>query len=1328
MKKFQQLVITKLLTLLLSLSAVSLLASTASPYPFDFDQPDGTTVTIRLRGDERIKWAETMDQYSLLRNNAGAWEYAVLNESGDMVPSGLLAHNADERSADELALLAETEKLIFYSKEQVNLIKSLWEIRHPKGATDYTPTGTKNLVMILMNFADLAFTKTQADFDNLMNQINYAGMGSFRDYHLENSYGNFEINTTVVGPYTASQNMKYYGENDDNGWDKRPEVLVAEAISASDSQIDYADYDLDNDGTVDAGVYVVYAGYGEESGYESYLIPNAIWAHAGSLSGITVDGKTVDRYACSSELRDITGSMIRDIGVKCHEFGHTMGAPDYYDTDYSDNGQYDGTGYWDIMGAGNWNDNGDRPAHHNPFTKTVTYGWATAALLSTAQNVALGDITAYPDIVKYTTTTSGEYFLCENRQQTGFNAALPGYGLMIWHVDETYINNNFSSNSINTGAHQGLYPKSGAATTDNGVHTSTFTYSEINDPDCPWPSGSGFSQKNVFDDSSTPWSKSWAGNTTGKPLSNIKRNGELATFCFMSCDSNDPSNFAGSGFSSSQIDLHWPSSPYPVILAYNTEPVFGTPVNGSAYSAGDDISGGGEVIYNGSTQPHSHTSLSANTTYYYKAWSVMAGDNYSRGVTTSATTQCGIDDTPYSEYFGYTFIPDCWSQVDHASSGSLWEFGKADFNSVFPALAGNYAYLNSEDYGSGNSQNVDLISPAIDLSNFAGVNIQFKHYYSKKSSSTATLSFSTDGTNWTTIQSWSTTTTNPATYNQNISGPAGNAQVYFKWNFTGSFEYGWAIDDVTITGIDHTWNGSGGTNWHTSTNWLNGKIPQSNSDVIIPNNLANYPVISTAPPTVNCNNLTIASAASLTIGPGAELSINGTLTNNNGNNGLVIKSLMTGTGSLLHQTANVPATVERFIDAWNDGSDGWHLLSSPVAMQLINSAFTVNQASDYDFYAWDESTNYWVNFKNQSSGGGTSPYFDVVNGSLSFNVGDGYLVGYQNQSTKYFTGNLNHDDVVITGLGISGGNNKGWHLLGNPFPSAIIWDNSWSKTNIGKVLNIWNEAGKSYSALNADDGNPIPMANGFMVQVNSSPGSITIPANSRVHHAQAWYKKSTYPVLYLLARNLDNPSFQESQVRFNPAATLGFDPDHDGRFLPGYAPQFYSVMEGENLIVNSLPDATKATVIPFSFIKNQGTNFTIELEESEDAGLGLSVFLLDKLRDVRHNLSENNIYQFTSETGDTQERFELYFGHVGISEEPMPLGASVYYYDGKLYLTAKTETLQLDVISIHGQVLQRHRLTGSGSHTVDIHLPAGVYIARISNSETFKTVKMIINK
>jgi hypothetical protein len=295
--------------------------------------------------------------------------------------------------------------------------------------------------------------------------------------------------------------------------------------------------------------------------------------------------------------------------------------------------------------------------------------------------------------------------------------------------------------------------------------------------------------------------------------------------------------------------------------------------------------------------------------------------------------------------------------------------------------------------------------------------------------------------------------------------------------------------------------------------------------------------------------------------------------------------------------------------------------------------------------------------------------------------------------------------------------------LGNPFASALTWDAStdWNKINIAGVAQIWNGAGKSYSPLS--EGGIIPAGNGFMVQASGGTGSLTIPATKRTHNAQSWYKTSDYPVIKLFAKNLDNPSFQESQVRFNPASTSGFDLEFDGEFLTGYAPTFYSVMTGENLSVNSQPQITKETAIPFVFEKNDGVNFSIE---AEIENLTETVWLLDKKTNYDHNLSQTPVYYFTSSAGDQNERFLLHFGSVGIEDSPLKQPVIAWYNNKNLYVATGAGTTSIDIYNIQGQNLQNFQLHGSGLQTVPIKLPTGVYFARLINDGRMQTVKIII--
>lgn len=195
------------------------------------------------------------------------------------------------------------------------------------------------------------------------------------------------------------------------------------------------------------------------------------------------------------------------------------------------------------------------------------------------------------------------------------------------------------------------------------------------------------------------------------------------------------------------------------------------------------------------------TGLSSNTTYHVRAYATNSSGTY-YGDDLTFTTLCGIYTLPFSESFTGTTIPGCWSQVDHQGNGQIWQFGTITGQTPNPSLTGNYAYLNSDAYGSGNTQNADLVTPTLNLSGYSAVNLQFKHYFKSYTGSSGTVSYSIDnGTTWTQIQQFTATSSaNPTTFTQAVNATAGQATVKFRWNYTGTYAYSWAIDDVQITG------------------------------------------------------------------------------------------------------------------------------------------------------------------------------------------------------------------------------------------------------------------------------------------------------------------------------------------------------------------------------------------------------------------------------------------------------------------------------------------------------------------------------------------------
>jgi len=631
MKKLSCLFLCSFLCLQLFFTQNIAKAVPAYPHPIEFTQPDGSKITIRLKGDEKVRWAETMDGYSILFNKTGTYEYAVLDNENNMIPSGKQVKSESLKSAEEITFLSTIPKGIRYSQAQVQMMKSAWNVYNKESQKAFPTTGNRNLICILIGFTDVPFTKTNEDFTNLFNQINYTtdgATGSVKECYLENSYNKLNLTITVAGPYTASHNMAYYGADNGSQHSPNADVLVTEAINAANPTVNYANFDNDNNGSVD-GVYVIFAGYGQEAGGPA----DAIWSHKSYISPVTLDGKTISTYSCSPELRSNSGSGITRIGVICHEFGHVLGARDYYDTDYATGGQYDGTGDWDLMAGGSWNNNGRTPAHHNAYTKTIIYHWANPTVLNSAALITLNNAeTDTNSFYRYNTTTSNEYFLIENRQQHKFDAFIPGHGMIIYHVDGNYINT--AGNSINTTSHQGMYPVCANATGNPPT-----TYGTINGGGCPFPGTGG---KTSFTDATTPNSKSWANVNTAKPITDITENNTNKTisFAFMggyacTLTTIQASSLTYSSVTTNSITLNYTRGNGNKILIIAKA---GSAVNaslsvGSTYTAntvfgsGQEVTTGNFVVYNGTGNSATITGLTQGTTYYFACYEFNTTEN-----------------------------------------------------------------------------------------------------------------------------------------------------------------------------------------------------------------------------------------------------------------------------------------------------------------------------------------------------------------------------------------------------------------------------------------------------------------------------------------------------------------------------------------------------------------------------------------------------------------------------------------------------------------------------------------------------------------------------
>lgn len=488
----------------------------AYPYPIVFDQPNGKKLMMVLKGDGALNWGETLDGHKLLKNKNGAYCYAIEDAANGIKASDVVASNQSERTSQELELLSKTNKNATFSSRFIQLAKEKKAtfLKSTDAPSKSFPTkGTTKLLAILVQFADVPFSNTNDAFNNLFNQKGYSvsgSTGSVSDFFYDNSFGKMNLSVDVVGPYTLSQNMSYYGKNDNSGSDSNPQAMVTEAVALADKDVDFSKYDNDKDGTID-GIYIIYAGYGEEAGASS----DAIWAHAWQIPTKTYDNTKISHYSCSAECNgNINNNITKTptyIGVICHEFLHVCGLPDLYDTDYeSSGGEGNGAGKWDPMSSGSWNNSGKTPPFVNCYSRSLL-NWGTIEPLPTGKSIEIQP--HYTSTVGYSASNiENETYYFENRQRKSWDAYLPYHGMIVYHMQ--YNATVWDNNTINVNPDHQYFDLIEAAG-EQGAAASN-----------PFP---GSSKVTSFTFNTTPAFVNWNGTSLNTPIVNISENNEIIT-------------------------------------------------------------------------------------------------------------------------------------------------------------------------------------------------------------------------------------------------------------------------------------------------------------------------------------------------------------------------------------------------------------------------------------------------------------------------------------------------------------------------------------------------------------------------------------------------------------------------------------------------------------------------------------------------------------------------------------------------------------------------------------------------------------------------------
>ncbi|MDD7743254.1 MAG: M6 family metalloprotease domain-containing protein [Prevotella pectinovora] len=421
-------------------------------------QADGTTITVRAYGDEDLSYFLASDG-TLLYQEGTNFYIAGVKADGTLYSTGVLAHEPSMRTIKEIsAIKAQNAKAFYNSMEtQAKANKVRREPMTPDNSL-LPSLGKHKIPVILVEFSDVEFSveNPKATFDKYLNGKelfnketdpemgqNYASVAK---YFKDMSFGKFEPEFEVYGPVNLGKPLATYGA----GYSSQENMglLLTDACTAVDDEVDFTQYDSNDDGNIDL-IYIIYAGFSQSIAGNS---TDCIHPKSGYLSlAKSFDGMDVKRYGVNNELNgtpadQANGPIINGIGLFCHEFSHCMGLPDLYPKSGSIaeaciNQNMD---YWSLMDAGEYTANGYRPTAYTAWERE-RLGWMEIGTLTGPSNVELKSLDeggAAFRIYNDKDETGHEYYIVENVQNNGWNKNLFGNGLMVTHVD--YLSSQFS--------------------------------------------------------------------------------------------------------------------------------------------------------------------------------------------------------------------------------------------------------------------------------------------------------------------------------------------------------------------------------------------------------------------------------------------------------------------------------------------------------------------------------------------------------------------------------------------------------------------------------------------------------------------------------------------------------------------------------------------------------------------------------------------------------------------------------------------------------------------------------------------------------------------
>ena len=525
-----------LLSVTLLLCVVAMQAVPAHPGTVKVQQPDGSYITLRLVGDEWLSFNTTADGYSVVKDQRGYYVYAE-QKDGRLQPTARVAHDESERSADEQAFLAGVKKyqapeMDAKVAEMKSLVETAGAQRRAQGnrATNYSKF--KGLI-VLVQFNDKEFSRPDYKdiITDMVNKEDYSGFdgtkmtGSVRDYFSDNSGGKFKPQFDIAGPYTVD-----FSQYDPESTSNANKIILA-AVDSANADVNYKDYDGDNDGIVDLVFFVIAGNGANYVGNDK----NLWWPHRsyileqqnGQYRYVYRDGVRLGDYASATELAGVTSKpssvYIDGIGTICHEFSHVLGLPDFYDSNYEENGQSITPGEWSVMDQGCYLNRGYTPVGYSLYERYSVGFTDEPQKIETEGSYQLEPLhTSYTGL-RIDSPVKNEFFLLENRQNGSYkwDAYLPGSGMLVYRVD---LSNKqvWYDNKVNAYAERNYYELVRARGQEKMTSNITSTTYD------PFPGQGNVTE--LHHGTQPANLKTWSGKATKWGLFNIKMSKGVVSF------------------------------------------------------------------------------------------------------------------------------------------------------------------------------------------------------------------------------------------------------------------------------------------------------------------------------------------------------------------------------------------------------------------------------------------------------------------------------------------------------------------------------------------------------------------------------------------------------------------------------------------------------------------------------------------------------------------------------------------------------------------------------------------------------------------------------